>query len=95
VPPGQGPAGEVLASAQKQGLPLFSVMDQLIWGTHPVQKLFTDAISATWPFLGIVVVAGEMVTVTLLTLYPLPPPQPPTKISRKASDPTNGTRRVS
>ena len=59
-----------------------------------LQKLFTDAVNATWPLAGIVFSAGEIVTVTSFTLYPLPPPQLPTKNIRKASNPTNRALRV-
>ena len=75
-------------------MPFPVAIDKLICGTHVLQKLFTDAINATWPLSGIVFSAGEMVTVTSFTLYPLPPPQLPTKNIRKASDPTDRAPRV-
>jgi hypothetical protein len=42
----------------------------------------TVACNVTWPLAGIVIVAGETVTVTLLGSNPLPPPQPVMTIGR-------------
>ena len=52
----------------------------------------TLACNVTWPLTGTEAVAGETVTVTLLKLVPLPPPQPAMTISNTSGATSNGAR---
>jgi hypothetical protein len=67
-----------------QSAPLgFSVtVQRLIELMYPELRPLTVACSGSWPLVGIVAVAGETDTVTLLGLNPLPVPQPAETISR-------------
>jgi hypothetical protein len=60
---------------------------------HAEQRPVTVACNITWPFVGMVTVGGETVTVTLLglKLLLLPVPHPAVTISR-TSEATNRAR---
>ena len=83
VPSGHGPTGCVVPD-QLHCAPLApfvcsSVIVQVSAGVP--ETPVTLACNVTWPPPGTVAVAGETVTVTLLKLVPLPPPQPAMTIS--------------
>jgi hypothetical protein len=95
VPSGHGPAGGVvpdqLHCAPLAPLVCSSVIVQVSAGVP--ETLVTLACNVTWPLTGTVAVAGETVTVTLLKLVPLPPPQPAMTLSSASGVTSSGARK--